>query len=100
MSVRRCAALALAAMVPMVASTVAPTAMTGVAGASTRYLDPMFQVDIAHDVVYGHATAADGAPVLLQLDLYTPRGDVVVDRPAVLLAHGGFFVAGSRTMSE
>ncbi|MGD9997257.1 MAG: alpha/beta hydrolase [Ilumatobacteraceae bacterium] len=66
------------------------------AHAATRYLDPIFQVDVQLDVVYGHATQIDGTPVTLELDVYTPRGDTLTDRPAFLFAHGGFFVAGSR----
>ena len=83
-------------LLPLLTATVAsPAPVT----AATRYLDPTFAVDVQRDVVYGHAVAIDGTPVTLQLDLYTPRGDTVVDRPVFIFAHGGFFVAGDRAMN-
>ena len=43
--------------------------------ASTPYIDPTFNVDVQHDVVYGTAINVVGDPVTLTLDVYTPRGD-------------------------
>jgi len=68
-----------------------------VATAATRYLDPIFLPDVQRDVVYGTATAADGSPVELRLDLYTPRGDTATDRPVFVFAHGGFFFTGDKS---
>jgi len=68
-----------------------------VAVAATRFLDPVFLPDVQRDVVYGTATAADGAAVELRLDLYTPRGDTATDRPVFVFAHGGFFVTGDKS---
>ncbi|MBI5090479.1 MAG: carboxylesterase family protein [Actinobacteria bacterium] len=88
--------LLVLALVPIV-SMAAPSS----AGAATRYLDTMFAVEVQHDVVYGQATAIDGTPVTLQLDLYLPKNDGDVhDRPVFVFAHGGFFVVGGRTDSD
>ncbi len=75
----------------------APGAPAHVATAATRYLDPIFLPEVQRDVVYGTATAADGSPVQLRLDLYTPRGDTATDRPVFVFAHGGFFFTGDKS---
>jgi acetyl esterase/lipase len=67
--------------------------------AATRYIDPTFQVDVQHDVIYGRTTTSDGQPVTLQLDLYTPSGDTLIDRPVYVYAHGGFFIVGDKADS-
>ena len=33
----------------------------------------------------------------LQMDIYTPSGDVCVNRPLIILAHGGSFIGGSKS---
>jgi acetyl esterase/lipase len=70
------------------------------ARAATRYLDATFAVDVQRDVVYGTAIAADGTTVTLLLDLYTPRGDTVSNRPAYIHAHGGFFAFGDKSSAQ
>ena len=76
-----------------------PTGSPSTAYAATRYLDPIFNADVQHDVVYGNAVAIDGTPVTLELDLYTPRGDTAAKRPVFVFAHGGFFVLGDKSGS-
>jgi acetyl esterase/lipase len=65
--------------------------------AATRYIDPTFNVDVQHDIVYGAATNVDGVDVTLTLDLYTPRGDTSMLRPVFVFAHGGFFAFGDKS---
>lgn len=66
--------------------------------AETRYVEQTFPgVDVTSDVEYGSAPGVDGAPELLVLDLFTPRGDEETDRPAILFAHGGGFGFGDKT---
>jgi acetyl esterase/lipase len=77
-------------------SALGPVAPPPTVSAASRFLDPMFAVDVQRDVVYGTATRADGTPITLTLDLYTPRGDVAAGRPVFVFAHGGFFVAGDK----
>ncbi|MCU1361344.1 MAG: hypothetical protein JWN99_2633 [Ilumatobacteraceae bacterium] len=91
--------IAAVALAVLVSSIVATSGAAGVVHAATRYLDPTFQVDVQHDVLYGQSTAIDGTPVTLQLDLYTPRGDSADDRPVFIYAHGGFFVAGDKSLN-
>ena len=58
--------------------------------AAQRYLEPVFSdVDITMNLAYGSLAEQ-------KLDAYEPKGDAEVARPAVLLIHGGGFVAGSR----
>lgn len=91
--IRRTLAAVLAACLAVAGgSSMAPRP----AVAATRYLDATFAVDVQRDVVYGTAVRADGTPITLTLDLYTPRGDTATGRPVFVFAHGGFFVAGSK----
>jgi poly(3-hydroxybutyrate) depolymerase len=62
-----------------------------------RYRDIIFtNVDIISDVEYGANISHDGVNTPLLLDVFSPANDVEVLRPLVVLAHGGFFVAGSK----
>jgi acetyl esterase/lipase len=88
--------LAVVGLGLVLSGLVNPLAKPEPAVAATRYLDPMFDVDVRSDVVYGNATGLDGKPVVLRLDLYTPRGDATPLRPAFLFAHFGFFVIGDK----
>lgn len=65
--------------------------------ASTPYIDPTFNVDVQHDIVYSTAINVVGDPVTLTLDVYTPRGDTSIARPAFVFAHGGFFAFGDKS---
>ena len=55
-----------------------------------RYLEEVFNdVDVS-TVTYSEVNN-------LQLDIYQPLGDTENNRPLIILAHGGSFIAGSRT---
>ena len=91
---RRAARLGVA--VAVVASALSlPSARAGLA--STPFIDPTFNVDVQHDIVYSTAINVVGDPVTLTLDVYTPRGDNSVARPAFVFAHGGFFAFGDKS---
>ena len=63
-----------------------------------RYLTDVFaNVDLTSNVQYGQAPAVSGVGIPLSLDIYTPQGDNLTNRPLMVLAHGGSFVAGNRT---
>ena len=69
------------------------------APAPLRYRDAVFSsVDVAKDLQYGSAPALDGSgsTVDLKLDLYTPAGDTVAKRPAIVWVHGGGYVGGDK----
>jgi acetyl esterase/lipase len=44
---------------------------------------------------YGNAPDKSANPVTLTLDMYRPAGDTQTSRPAIVLVHGGGFVAGN-----
>ncbi len=63
-----------------------------------RYLDLIFpEVDVESDILYGNNLNYLNASTDLFLDVYTPAGDAEDMRPLVVFAHGGSFVAGSKT---
>jgi len=91
---------------------------------SNRYQKKVFEVDCQQDVVYGHALgpwtslaiaddegyakavlpylfkASNNKNLALTMDIYTPRGDSLKQRPMVLLIHGGAFFFGDKHDKE
>ena len=63
-----------------------------------RYTDPLFfdSVTVVQGVPYGLNNGVNGSPQTLLLDVYMPQGDAFADRPVVIVAFGGSFVAGTR----
>ncbi|MAO87916.1 MAG: esterase, partial [Crocinitomicaceae bacterium] len=62
-----------------------------------RYRYRIFEeVEVASDVLYGSNIGASGVNEELFMDVYRPAGDTHTSRPVVVLAHGGFFLAGSK----
>ncbi len=69
--------------------------------AQVRYLDTVFtSYTISSDIFYGADTAFTGAVDSLTMDIYTPDGDVVTERPVLVFAHGGTFISGSKNDSD
>ncbi|HHI68479.1 MAG TPA: alpha/beta hydrolase, partial [Planctomycetes bacterium] len=70
------------------------------AGAQTpiRFRDPVFsRVNVAKAVPYGAAVNRYTRKMeTLLMDIYTPKGDTLAKRPAVVIVHGGGWVSGSR----
>jgi acetyl esterase/lipase len=61
-----------------------------------RYREFQFaEVTTTTGVEYGNNLTYQGAAQVLTMDIYQPTGDAQVDRPLVMIAHGGFFVGGS-----
>lgn len=71
-------------------------AATSEAYAQQRYWDEIFtDVDVAQDVQYGsNYSVLTGTPTLqnLVMDVYTPSGDNVTNRPLVIYLHTGSFL--------
>lgn len=68
---------------------------------SGRYLNEVFQnFSVMSDVQYGSNLDRNGNNVDLFADIYTPDGDTEVDRPLLIVAHGGSFVGGSKTGTD
>lgn len=66
----------------------------------SRYKNDVFSAVKKTTVTYAPTVGPTGIAVNLQMDVYEPEGDVVPQRPAVVLAHGGSFLFGDRTMME
>lgn len=100
----------------------AVTALATAANADVRYKDRMFEVDTTKNVVYAtgvpqlsarhnlmaivqdifkqnisfYANETDESLVDLKMDIYSPKNDGEKKRAAVIVAHGGSFVAGAK----
>jgi acetyl esterase/lipase len=96
---RRLMALFTAALVAAVA-TGCLTPPTG--AAPLRYRDEVFTaVTKTANVPYATPTSRQtGLPVTVFADVYSPTGDTVTSRPAVVWVHGGGFSGGNRTSPE
>lgn len=69
--------------------------------APLRYRDEMFsQTTRTRDVVYGSAVDQLGVTKSLLLDVYSPTGDTVTARPAIVWIHGGSFKSGDKTLDS
>ncbi len=62
-------------------------------GKNLRYLMPIFdKIDLEKDIVYTRQNKN------LSLDIYQPANDMETNRPVIILAHGGAFSGGSKTL--
>ncbi len=65
---------------------------------NARYYRPIFpNVTVTANVPYGSATKYDNTTQQLLMDIYQPTGDVLAQRPVIIFAHQGGFLAGTRT---
>lgn len=65
--------------------------------APLRYRDEIFsQTLVTKNVEYGAAPDQFGVTKTLLLDVYSPVGDTVTDRPAIVWVHGGSFKSGDK----
>lgn len=61
-----------------------------------RYASDVFtNVTVTTNIVFGQNTTYTGANQSLKLDFYEPTGDTETNRPLIILAHGGSFIAGT-----
>jgi poly(3-hydroxybutyrate) depolymerase len=62
-----------------------------------RYVDPVFpEITVTNAVPFGSNTGVGGGTQTLLMDVYAPANDTLAERPVVLVAFGGSFVAGNR----
>lgn len=67
---------------------------------SSRYDTEIFSnVTVTSDVVYGSNINISNNTEILKMDVYEPTGDAAPARPVIVMAHGGSFLAGSKTDS-
>lgn len=64
--------------------------------AQLPYTVKQYNISVEKDILYGTVTGFAGEQVELVLDLYKPIGDGNCQRPLLVMAHGGGFIAGSR----
>ncbi len=57
-------------------------------------------VVVYQDIKYGFNTDYRGDSVSLFMDVYTPFGDTLSNRPLLVLAHGGSFLQGNKGSSD
>ena len=60
-----------------------------------RYVGAFDDIEVDYDVPYGENINVNFVPEELVVDIYSPLGDALEARPLVIIAHGGFFLAGS-----
>jgi len=66
---------------------------------TSRYTEEIFSNTIKTTVKYGEALN-DGVTQELFMDVYMPENDDLTERPLIILAHGGGFQVGNRTLRE
>jgi len=85
----------------LLALTVVSAVNTSAQCDGNRYLNYIFSdVQVTSDVPYGENLKNNGTSQILLCDVYQPVGDNVINRPAVIVAHGGFFLSGSKTGAD
>jgi para-nitrobenzyl esterase len=65
-----------------------------------RYLTEVFPTVKKTTVVYAPGINYAGNTFQLSADIYEPEGDGAAARPVVILAHGGSFIAGDKSMMK
>jgi para-nitrobenzyl esterase len=66
----------------------------------SRYKNDVFASVKKTTVVYAPTVGHLGGAMELSMDVYEPEGDVIAQRPVVILAHGGSFIFGDRSMMQ
>lgn len=62
-----------------------------------RFRDLIFEdIKITEDIHYGTNKSQAGLTEKLLLDIYEPANDTLQKRPIIILAHGGYFLFGSK----
>jgi para-nitrobenzyl esterase len=80
----------------LVASALSAQSQTGCDNIRYRYTTAFDNFTVANDMPYGANINADLDEQTLHLDLYQPLGDLETQRPLIVIAHGGFFIGGSK----
>jgi para-nitrobenzyl esterase len=65
-----------------------------------RYQTDIFSTIDVSTVQYGTSIDLNGSTVNLMMDIYQPQGDTEINRPLIILAHGGSFSAGSKNDAD
>ena len=66
-----------------------------------RYISQIFSAyDSTMNIQYGSNVKVNGSNQNLLLDIYQPSGDVLPERPLIIIAHGGSFIGGTKTGTD
>lgn len=65
-----------------------------------RYKQDVFSAVKKTTVDYAPTVSHTGLGIVLKMDIYEPEGDNVAARPAIILAHGGSFIFGDKSMMQ
>ena len=83
--------------------------ISGTIHTQTRYIDEVFEdIDIEQNVVYGNAPdlpfifliESNTVDIDLDMDMYFPSNDSLLDRPVIVVTHGGAFFSGSNDLDD
>ena len=67
-------------------------------GNEQRYDSQIFEtITITKEVRYGDNVTLNGATTALFMDIYQPENDTEINRPLIVLAHGGSFIGGDKS---
>ena len=70
---------------------------TNQANNQQRYNSQIFQnAIVSEDVRYGANVTLSGAAIGLSMDIYQPENDTEINRPLIVLAHGGSYTSGDK----
>lgn len=95
---QKCLFILLLFIYPLSASFRAQPANLGCDG--LRYKQDVFTEVKKTTVDYAPTLSHTGLAMTLKMDVYEPQNDNATVRPVVILAHGGSFIFGDRTMME
>jgi acetyl esterase/lipase len=62
-----------------------------------KFYRPLYVPTGTANVQFGSAVNSGGTTQALRMDIYYPSNGPATPRPVVILAHGGFFIGGTRT---
>ena len=63
----------------------------------SRYTDDVYSdIDSTMNILYGEGVTIAGNTLELYMDIYEPSQDIEEDRPVIILAFGGSFIAGEK----
>ncbi|MDQ3109777.1 MAG: T9SS type A sorting domain-containing protein [Bacteroidota bacterium] len=65
-----------------------------------RFRDFMFADSTVSNVTYGSNVTYTNGAATLKLDVHMPKMDTAVNRPLIILIHGGNFLGGSKTGAD
>lgn len=83
--------------------------ITSILYSQIRYIDEVFDnIDIQENVVYGNAPdlpfifliESNTVDIDLDMDMYFPSNDSVINRPIIVISHGGAFFSGDNNLDD